>query len=70
MEATVALIPEGTNSHTFEPPPSPAELLSTADVVFMNGLDLEDPTEQFRVEGLAVSSDGAACGPRTVVLRS
>ena len=38
------IVPEGTNSHTFEPPPSAAELLSDADVVFVNGLKLEDPT--------------------------
>ena len=32
------IVPEGTNSHTFEPQPSVAELLSTADVVYINGL--------------------------------
>jgi ABC-type Zn uptake system ZnuABC Zn-binding protein ZnuA len=38
------IVPEGTNSHTYEPPPQVAELLSTADVIFINGLKLEDPT--------------------------
>lgn len=38
------VVPEGTNSHTFEPAPSVAEVLSAADVVFVNGLKLEDPT--------------------------
>jgi ABC-type Zn uptake system ZnuABC Zn-binding protein ZnuA len=38
------IVPEGTNSHTFEPAPSAAEVLSKADVVFVNGLKLEDPT--------------------------
>jgi ABC-type Zn uptake system ZnuABC Zn-binding protein ZnuA len=38
------LVPEGTNSHTFEPPPSAAAVLGRADVVFANGLGLEDPT--------------------------
>ncbi|MDP9405242.1 MAG: metal ABC transporter substrate-binding protein [Actinomycetota bacterium] len=38
------IVPEGTNSHTFEPPPSVAELLSTVDVVYINGLKLEEPT--------------------------
>ncbi|MEK9810918.1 MAG: metal ABC transporter substrate-binding protein [Candidatus Nanopelagicales bacterium] len=38
------IVPEGTNSHTFEPEPATAELLSTADVIFVNGLKLEDPT--------------------------
>jgi ABC-type Zn uptake system ZnuABC Zn-binding protein ZnuA len=38
------IVPEGTNSHTFEPAPKVAELLSTADVIFVNGLGLEEPT--------------------------
>ena len=38
------IVPEGTNSHTFEPSPSVSELLSGADVVFANGLQLEEPT--------------------------
>jgi ABC-type Zn uptake system ZnuABC Zn-binding protein ZnuA len=39
------LVPEGTNSHTFEPPPSVAATLAEADVVFANGLVLEEPTK-------------------------
>ncbi|MCF8528028.1 MAG: metal ABC transporter substrate-binding protein [Candidatus Nanopelagicales bacterium] len=38
------IVPEGTNSHTFEPAPQTAELLSDADLVLINGLKLEDPT--------------------------
>ena len=38
------MIPEGVDSHTFEPTPDTAKLLSRADVIFLNGLDLEDPT--------------------------
>ncbi|MCX6527535.1 MAG: zinc ABC transporter substrate-binding protein, partial [Actinobacteria bacterium] len=37
------LVPEGTNSHTFEPPPSAAAVLESADIVFINGLVLEEP---------------------------
>lgn len=37
------LVPEGTNSHTFEPPPSAAKSIEEADVVIVNGLGLEDP---------------------------
>jgi ABC-type Zn uptake system ZnuABC Zn-binding protein ZnuA len=51
------IVPEGTNSHTFEPKPSVAELLSTADVVYINGLSLEDPTKELAEENL---KDGAA----------
>jgi len=39
------IVPEGVNSHTFEPPPSTAKLLSKADLIFVNGLKLEDPTK-------------------------
>ena len=39
------LVPEGTNSHTFEPPPSAAKTVSDADIVFINGLKLEEPTK-------------------------
>ncbi|MEO5608624.1 MAG: metal ABC transporter substrate-binding protein [Ornithinibacter sp.] len=40
------LVPEGTNSHTFEPPPSASVALSKADIVFINGLQLEEPTKE------------------------
>lgn len=40
------IVPEGTNSHTFEPAPTVAALLSDADVVFVNGLQLEEPTKE------------------------
>lgn len=38
------IVPEGTNSHTFEPSPRIAKLLSNADLILVNGLKLEDPT--------------------------
>ena len=38
------IIPEGTNSHTYEPAPSVAKLLSTADIIILNGLFLEEPS--------------------------
>ena len=50
------IVPEGTNSHTFEPKPSVAELLSVADVVFVNGLSLEEATTRLAEES---SRDGA-----------
>ena len=34
------IVPEGTNSHTFEPAPSDAQVLAEADIVFINGLHL------------------------------
>lgn len=50
------IVPEGTNSHTFEPKPSVAELLSTVDVVYLNGLMLEEPTKELAQANLR---DGA-----------
>lgn len=50
------IVPEGTNSHTFEPKPSVAELLSSADVVYINGLVLEEPTKELAQQTL---QDGA-----------
>jgi len=50
------LVPEGTNSHTFEPPPSASALLSEADIVFINGLQLEEPTKEL---AQATAKDGS-----------
>ncbi len=38
------LIPDGTDSHTFEPRPSDARALREADLIVLNGLHLEAPT--------------------------
>jgi ABC-type Zn uptake system ZnuABC Zn-binding protein ZnuA len=38
------VVPEGTNSHTFEPPPSIVATLEEADLIVINGLQLEEPT--------------------------
>jgi ABC-type Zn uptake system ZnuABC Zn-binding protein ZnuA len=40
------IVPEGTNSHTFEPSPSDAQVMAEADAVFINGLHLEEPTRE------------------------
>jgi len=50
------IVPEGTNSHTFEPKPSDAATLEIADVIFINGLVLEEPTKEL---ALASLKDGA-----------
>src|SRR5215510_1627365 len=41
------LIPEGVNSHTFQPAPGDVQYLAQADLVVLNGLDLEVPIEKF-----------------------
>jgi ABC-type Zn uptake system ZnuABC Zn-binding protein ZnuA len=42
--ALTGIVPEGVNSHTFEPAPSDAQRLAEADLIFVNGLNLEEPT--------------------------
>jgi ABC-type Zn uptake system ZnuABC Zn-binding protein ZnuA len=38
------LIPEGSDSHTFEPVPSDVKYVANADLIIVNGLHLETPT--------------------------
>jgi manganese/iron transport system substrate-binding protein len=38
------IVPDATNSHTFEPSPSDARHLQAADLIVVNGLHLEEPT--------------------------
>lgn len=42
----VQMIPDGTDSHTFEPRPSDARFLQDADLIILNGLHLELPTQR------------------------
>ena len=38
------IVPEGVNSHTFEPAPSVATVIADADLIVLNGLFLEEPS--------------------------
>ena len=60
------IVPEGTNSHTFEPKPSVAELLSTADVLFVNGLQLEEPTLDLARANLKDGAEIVELGTRAI----
>jgi ABC-type Zn uptake system ZnuABC Zn-binding protein ZnuA len=40
------LVPEGVNSHTFQPAPGDMQYLAQADLVVLNGLQLEIPIEK------------------------
>ncbi len=60
------IVPEGTNSHTFEPKPSVAELLSTVDVVYVNGLKLEEPTKELAEENLKDGAEVVDIGLQTL----
>lgn len=62
----IGIVPEGTNSHTFEPPPSAAQTLSDADVVFINGLQLEEPTKELANANLADGVPLVEIGDETI----
>jgi ABC-type Zn uptake system ZnuABC Zn-binding protein ZnuA len=63
------IVPEGTNSHTFEPKPSVAELLSGLDVLFVNGLKLEEPTKELAQEHLSDGAEIVELGTRSIAPR-
>jgi manganese/iron transport system substrate-binding protein len=46
------LIPDGVDSHTYEPRPSDAVVLSRADILIMNGANLEGTTEAIARENM------------------
>jgi len=60
------IVPEGTNSHTFEPKPSVAELLSGLDVLFVNGLKLDEPTRQLADENLKHGAQIVELGTKAI----
>ncbi|MGI8439336.1 MAG: metal ABC transporter substrate-binding protein [Thermoleophilaceae bacterium] len=60
------IVPEGTNSHTFEPKPSAAELLSEVDVLYVNGLKLEEPTKELAEQNLKQGAEVVELGTRSI----
>src|SRR4051794_38152118 len=60
------IIPDGTNSHTFEPAPSDAKFLSQADIIFVNGLDLELPTMDLAEANLRDGAEIVTLGDKTL----
>jgi len=60
------IIPEGINSHTFEPIPSDSKLLSGADLIILNGLDLETPTLKLAQANLKQGASIYSLGDKTV----
>ena len=60
------IIPEGSDSHTFEPAPSTAALFATADVVFVNGLHLEEPTRKMAAANAKTGSEIVILGEKTL----
>jgi ABC-type Zn uptake system ZnuABC Zn-binding protein ZnuA len=60
------IVPEGTNSHTFDPAPSDAAAMTDADVVFVNGLHLEEPTLELAEANVAQGVEIVELGDRTI----
>jgi ABC-type Zn uptake system ZnuABC Zn-binding protein ZnuA len=60
------IVPEGTNSHTFEPAPSDAEAFAEADIVFINGLHLEEPTKELAEANVREGVPIVELGSRTI----
>lgn len=60
------LVPEGVNSHTFEPAPSDAQILATADLIFVNGLNLEVPTLALAEANLQEGAEIVLLGEQTI----
>ena len=60
------IIPEGINSHTFEPIPSDSKLLSSADLIILNGLDLETPTLKLAQANLKPGAVIYSLGDKTI----
>ena len=60
------VVPDGTNSHTFEPAPSDARILAAADLIFVNGLALEQPTIALAEANLKEGAEIVVLGDRTI----
>jgi ABC-type Zn uptake system ZnuABC Zn-binding protein ZnuA len=60
------IIPEGINSHTFEPIPSDSKLLNSADLIIFNGLDLETPTQKLAQANLKQGAVIYSLGDKTI----
>ena len=60
------LIPEGADSHTFDPPARAAKVVSEADVIFVNGLKLEDPTKDLAAANKKHSAEIVELGTQTI----
>lgn len=60
------IVPNGTNSHTFEPAPSDAVTLTMADLIVVNGLNLEDPTIELANASLKSGAEIFSLGDKTI----
>lgn len=64
--SVTGIVPEGTNSHTFEAAPSDAQAFAEADAVFINGLHLEEPTRDLAEANVPAGTPVVSLGERTI----
>ncbi len=64
--ALSGIVPEGVDSHTFEPTPSDAVSLSRADLILLNGLYLEQPSLELARAGLKPGAEIVLLGEQTL----
>jgi ABC-type Zn uptake system ZnuABC Zn-binding protein ZnuA len=62
----VQLVPDGVDSHTFEPRPSDARYLQDADLIVLNGLHLETPTQRLADANKRADSQYLLLGDSTI----
>lgn len=60
------LVPDGVDSHTFEPVPSDIRFIAEADLTVLNGLHLETPTEKLVAANKKAGAKILKLGDRTI----
>ena len=60
------LIPDGVDSHTFEPKPTDIQVLAAANLIVLNGLFLETPTEKLALANKKPGAQVLKLGDRTI----
>jgi ABC-type Zn uptake system ZnuABC Zn-binding protein ZnuA len=63
------LIPAGMDSHTFEPAPSDVKYVAAADLIILNGLDLETPTEKLARANMKPTARLIKLGDQTITAK-
>jgi len=63
------LIPAGMDSHTFEPAPLDAKYVAATDIIILNGLDLETPTEKLARANMKPTAQLLKLGDQTITAK-
>lgn len=63
------IVPDGVDSHTFEPKPSDAKVLAQADLIILNGLHLEEPMRKLAEANKKPGTEIKLLGDHTITER-